>query len=58
MIVSQRISSIKSADCIFVLDEGEIVGEGTHTTLLEENAVYREIYDSQRELGATGRVNI
>lgn len=46
-IVSQRTSSIQHADKIVVLDDGRMVGFGTHTQLLEDCEVYREIYDSQ-----------
>ena len=46
-IVSQRASSIMHADKIIVLDDGEAVGIGTHTELLESSSVYREIYYSQ-----------
>ena len=47
--VSQRISAIRNADVIAVLDEGEIVGIGTNKELLESCLVYKEIYDSQLE---------
>lgn len=46
-IVSQRTASIQHADKIVVLDDGKIVGLGTHDTLLQNCKVYREIYDSQ-----------
>lgn len=46
-IVSQRTSSIQSADKIITLDDGQIVGIGTHEELLSSCQVYREIYDSQ-----------
>ena len=46
-IVSQRTSSIQSADKIVVLEDGKIVGLGTHRYLLEHCEVYQEIYDSQ-----------
>ena len=46
-IVSQRASSIRHADLILVLDDGEIVGQGTHEELLESCEVYQEIYYSQ-----------
>ncbi len=46
-IVSQRTSSIAHADKIVVLDDGEIVGVGTHDSLIETCEIYREIYDSQ-----------
>ncbi|MER1954873.1 MAG: ABC transporter ATP-binding protein [Desemzia incerta] len=47
LIVGQRIGTIKDADTIIVLDEGQIVGKGTHTELLETSKVYREIAYSQ-----------
>ncbi|MCI9122865.1 MAG: ABC transporter ATP-binding protein [Eubacterium sp.] len=46
-IVSQRTSSVQSADCILVMDDGELVGKGTHEELLESCGVYQEIYASQ-----------
>lgn len=46
-IVSQRAASIMHADKILVLDEGEMVGIGTHSELLDSCQVYKEIYDSQ-----------
>ncbi len=46
-IVSQRTSSIRFADKIIVLEDGEAVGMGTHDELLETCQVYREIYESQ-----------
>ena len=46
-IVSQRASSIRHADLILVLDDGELVGAGTHETLLQGCSVYQEIYYSQ-----------
>ena len=46
-IVSQRTSSLRHADKILVLDNGALVGCGTHDALLENCSVYREIYDSQ-----------
>ena len=46
-IVSQRASSVMTADNIIVLDDGEIVGQGTHAQLLENCEVYQEIYNSQ-----------
>ena len=46
-IVSQRVSSIRQADKIVVLDDGALVGVGTHEELLERCEIYREIYSSQ-----------
>lgn len=51
-IVAQRINSVLDADLILVMDEGEINGMGTHETLLEENAIYREVYESQQNGGS------
>ncbi|MDE6853156.1 MAG: ABC transporter ATP-binding protein/permease [Lachnospiraceae bacterium] len=51
LIISQRISSIQAADRILVLEEGQVSGFDTHDRLLEENAVYREIYDAQMQGG-------
>jgi ATP-binding cassette subfamily B protein len=48
-IIAQRISSVREADKIIVLDEGKVIGIGTHRSLLAENAVYREINQSQQE---------
>ena len=46
-IVSQRAASVRFADQIIVLDDGEAVGQGTHEELLERCPVYQEIYYSQ-----------
>ncbi|MCX6046138.1 MAG: ABC transporter ATP-binding protein [Chloroflexi bacterium] len=52
-VVAQRISTVLTADKILVLDDGRIVGEGDHHALLASNAIYREIYASQMETGAS-----
>lgn len=49
LIIAQRISSVEGSDRILVLDEGEIVGQGTHKELLENCEQYREIYYSQKD---------
>lgn len=49
LIIAQRISSVMEADCILVLDEGKLVGSGTHEQLLAESPEYQEIYYSQIE---------
>ncbi len=51
VIVSQRTSSLQHADQILVLDDGELVGTGTHQELLNSCEVYREIYESQFQKG-------
>lgn len=49
--IAQKISSISDSDRILVMEEGEIVGQGTHDELMQSCFVYREIYDSQMEKG-------
>lgn len=49
-MVTQRINSCKTADKILVMDDGTIVGEGTHEQLMRENKVYQEISESQKEV--------
>lgn len=48
-IIAQRISSVRYADKIVVLDDGKLVGVGTHEDLMAGNAVYQEIYQSQQK---------
>ena len=47
LIIAQRISSVEKADRILVLNNGRVDGFDTHEKLLETNAIYREIYESQ-----------
>ena len=47
ILIAQRISSIMQSDHILVLDEGEMLGYGTHEELMEHCEIYREIYESQ-----------
>ncbi|MCH5252972.1 MAG: ABC transporter ATP-binding protein [Lachnospiraceae bacterium] len=49
LIIAQRISSVEDADRILVMNEGEIVGQGTHKELLETCETYQEIYYSQKD---------
>ena len=54
IIIAQRISSVKDADQIIVMDNGSIHGLGTHEELLESNEIYREVYYSQQKGGLEG----
>ena len=47
VIIAQRISSVQNSDRILVMNEGRIAGFGTHEELLENNEIYREVYESQ-----------
>ena len=49
IIIAQRISSVRHADQILILDDGKVNGIGTHEELLKGNEIYRQIYDSQKE---------
>ncbi|CCX83776.1 aBC transporter permease/ATP-binding protein [Eubacterium sp. CAG:86] len=49
IIIAQRISSVRHADQIIILDKGRVNGIGTHESLLAENTIYQEIYESQKE---------
>ena len=51
LIIAQRISSVQDADRIVVLDDGRISGIGTHWELLENNKIYKEIYEAQSKGG-------
>ncbi|MEK4701616.1 ABC transporter ATP-binding protein [Solibacillus sp. FSL R7-0668] len=52
-IVSSKISSIRHANQIFVMDDGEIIAQGTHEGLLETSALYQEMAKTQAEKGVT-----
>lgn len=48
IVIAQKISSVVHADRILVLDNGRLVGEGTHEELAATNPVYQEIYETQK----------
>lgn len=48
-IIAQRISSIQDADFTIVLDNGVVTGVGTHEELIENNEIYREVYEAQQK---------
>ena len=47
IIVAQRINSVKEADKILIINDGKLIGMGTHSYLIKNNKDYKEIYDSQ-----------
>ena len=47
LIIAQRLSTIKNCDRILVLDDGKIIGEGNHASLLKSNKVYKKLYESE-----------
>jgi ATP-binding cassette subfamily B multidrug efflux pump len=49
IIIAQRVTSVCDADRIIVLDEGKLNGFGSHTQLLKNNRIYREVYESQQK---------
>ena len=51
IIISQRISSVKNADRIIVIDNGKISGFDSHENLLKTNTIYREIEEAQNKAG-------
>ena len=51
IIIAQRISSVQESDRIIVMNKGEIVGIGNHEYLLKNNAIYKEVYESQNKVG-------
>ncbi len=52
LIIAQRIASVKDLDRIIVMEDGRVNGFGTHDELLRDNAIYREVYESQVGAGA------
>ena len=51
LIIAQRVASVQNADRIIIMDDGRINGFGTHEELLENNEIYREVYESQTSGG-------
>jgi len=58
IIIAQRVSSIQSADCILVLENGRILGKGTHEELLASCEEYQHIAKTQMEIGAGEEVTV
>jgi ATP-binding cassette subfamily B protein len=57
-VIAHRLSTIRNADRVYVIHEGELVEQGTHTTLLEAKGFYYDLYMSQfRRDGADSALN-
>jgi subfamily B ATP-binding cassette protein MsbA len=48
VVIAHRLSTIINADLIVVLDKGQIVQQGTHQELLQQNGLYKELHDMQK----------
>ena len=47
LVIAHRLTTVKNADCILVLDEGKLVESGTHSELLQKNGSYAKLYKTQ-----------
>ena len=47
MVIAHRLSTVRSADQIFVVSQGQIIDRGTHAELLARGGLYRQLYDTQ-----------
>ena len=50
-VIAHRLSTVRNADCIMVLEQGRIIERGTHDELMATSKIYQEIYASQRKGG-------
>jgi len=51
LIIAQRVASVQDADLILILDNGQVVAQGNHETLMQTSPIYQEVYNSQRKGG-------
>ena len=49
IIIAQRVTSVQDADMLLVMDQGTVIAQGTHAELMENCALYRDVYQSQQE---------
>ena len=47
VVIAHRLSTVRSADRIYVIDDGRIIEQGSHTSLLEQGGLYRDLYERQ-----------
>lgn len=57
LFITHRLSSVEKSDCIYVIDKGEIIEEGTFTRLVNKNGVFANLYHQQAQLEAFGKEN-
>lgn len=57
ILISHRLANVEDADCIYVMEKGRIAESGTHSTLMQQNGVYANLYLSQQELEQFGGVS-
>jgi ABC-type multidrug transport system fused ATPase/permease subunit len=54
IIIEHRLSTIRNADVIIVMDSGRIVQKGTHMELMEQQGIYSELYQTQKKMAVQG----
>ena len=47
IVIAHRLSTVRNADCIYVIDDGRVIEEGTHLQLVEADGLYRDLYEKQ-----------
>ena len=58
LLISHRLANVVDADCIYVLDKGQVAESGTHQELLERGGAYRRLWDAQAALEHYGEETI
>ena len=54
ILISHRLANVVDSDCIYVLDKGRIVEQGTHAALLKQQGAYSRLYTAQKQLETLG----
>ena len=55
LLISHRLANVTGSDCIYMMKDGRIQEKGTHRDLMEQNGVYRRLYESQQDLELYGK---